>query len=164
MRCLDRAVGRSSRSTLARAAILVVALLATFGVTTSPSGAACAAPSTSIDVRRVEPGDVIEVSGSDWGTECNDTGSCTSGCYGEERCTGLEPSPPATDIAIELVPVGRTPGERVVLTNGVAADDALAFAIQVTLPDDLEPGRYRIVGVSATAIGPGTPTKPFRVG
>ena len=59
--------------------------------------------------------------------------------------------------------MGRTPGERVVLTNGVAADDALAFAIQVTLPDDLEPGRYRIVGVSATAIA-GTPTKPFRVG
>ena len=161
---MDRTAGRSSRSTLARGAILVVALLAAFGVTASPSGAACAAPSTSIDVRRVEPGDIIEVSGSDWGTECNDTGSCTSGCYGEERFTGLEPSPPATDIAIELVPEGRTPGERVVLTDGVAADDALAFAVQVTLPDDLEPGRYRIVGVGATAIGPATPTEPFRVG
>jgi hypothetical protein len=157
-------VGRSPRSTLARGAILAVALLAAFGVTASPSGAACAAPSTSIDVRRIEPGDVIEVRGSDWGTECNDTGSCTSGCYGEERCTGLEPSPPAMDIAIELVPAGRTPGERVVLTDGVAADDSLAFAVQVTLPDDLEPGRSRIVGVSATAIGAGTPTQSFRVG
>jgi hypothetical protein len=157
-------VGRSPRSTLARGAILVVALLAAFGVTASPSEAACAAPSTSIDAPRAQPGDVIEVSGADWGTECNDTGNCTSGCYGQERCTGLEPSPPAIDISIELVPAGRTPGQRVVLTDGVAADDALAFAVQVTLPDDLEPGRYRIVGVSATAIGPGTPTEPFRVG
>ena len=115
-------------------------------------------------MRRAQPGDIVDVSGEYWGTECNDTGSCTSGCYGEERCTGLEPSPPATDISIELMPVGRTPGDRAVLTDGVAADEALEFAIQVTLPDDLEPGRYRIVGVSATAIGPGTPTEPFRVG
>ena len=157
-------MGRSSRSRLARVAILVVALLAAFGVTTSPSGAACAR-AVDIDRRASRRAwDVIEVSGSDWGTECNDTGSCTSGCYEEERCTGLEPSPPATDIAIELVPAGRTTGERVVLTDAVAADDALAFAVQVTLPDDLEPGRYRIVGVSATAIGLGTPTDPFRVG
>lgn len=115
-------------------------------------------------MRRVEPGDVIEVRGSDWGTECNDVGNCRSGCYGQERCTGLEPSPPATDVSIRLEPLGRTPGDMVVLTKGVVADDALEFTVEVTLPDDLEPGRYRIVGVSATAIGPGTPTEPFRVG
>jgi hypothetical protein len=160
---LDGAVGRSSRRTLARGVFLVLALLAAFGVSAPPGEAACAAPSTSIDVGRIEPGDVIEVSGEYWGTECNDTGSCTSGCFWQESCTGLEPSPPATDIVLELVPAGRTPGEREVLTEGVAADDALAFAVKVTLPDDLEPGRYRIVGVSATAIGPGSPTEPFRV-
>ena len=101
--------------------------------------------------------------GEYWGTECNDVGTCTSGCYGQERCTGLEPSPPATDISIELVS-GRTLGVPVVLNEGVAADAALEFVVRVTIPDDLEPGRYRIVGVSATAIGPGIPTEPFRVG
>lgn len=108
--------GSFPRSTLARGTLLVVALLTAFGLTASPSLAACAAPETSIDVRRAQPGDIVDVSGEYWGTECNDTGSCTSGCYGEERCT------------------------------------------------DLEPGRYQIVGVSATAIGPGTLTEPFRVG
>ena len=161
---MDGAVGRSRPWRFARGALPLVALLAAFGVTASPSEAACAAPSASIDVRRVEPGDVIEVRGSDWGTECNDVGNCRSGCYGQERCTGLEPSPPATDVSIRLEPLGRTPGDMVVLTKGVVADDALEFTVEVTLPDDLEPGRYRIVGVSATAIGPGTPTEPFRVG
>jgi len=62
-----------------------------------------------------------------------------------------------------LLPRGETPGRQRVLAEGVVADEDLAFSVEVTLPDDLASGRYLLVGMSDTAIGPGGPTEPFEV-
>lgn len=156
---MTRPTARSLRSL-----VLVTLLLGAFSVAMPPTRAACEAPTTEVDVRRVEPGASIVVTGWSWGTECNDVGICTSGACGRERCTGLEPSPPATDIVIELVPLGDTPGRPMVLVADVAAGgDDLGFVVEVGLPDDLLAGRYQLLGVSETAIGPGEPSEPFRV-
>jgi len=146
-----------------RQASLALLILVAFGVSAFPSQAGCAGPVTSTEIRRAMAGGVIEVKGEYWGTECNDTGTCTSGGCSGERCTGLEPSPPATDISIVLLTRGETPGPPRVLAEGVTADEDLAFSVEVTLPDDLASGRYQLVGMSDTAIGPGGPTESFKV-
>ena len=151
---------RQRASGRARGALVVLLLVGAFGLTASPGEAGCVTPMTSIDIRRAAPGDVIEVTGQYWAVGCDDTSSCsTTGCG--ERCTVGEPSPPDTDISIELVPRGSTRGSPRILAEGVASDEEFEFAIDVMRPEDLSPGRYEIVAGSPSSGD--WPSEPFRV-
>ncbi len=117
--------------------VSAAAALGTFSV---PSQASCAAPDVRV-ARVAVAADSLTVRGNHWPTECNDLIGCSVGSLGKQMCSGGGPSPPARDLRIVLVtPQGRS---RIGLASGVDASPAtLRVKHDVTLPDDLEPGRY----------------------
>ena len=123
------------------------------GTFSSISEASCAAPMVKAP-KTAQPGTVITVKGLYFAAECNDTGGCTVGCAGEV-CDTDEPAPPYTGLRITLVPAKAEPtAEGTVLAEGIDADPrSYRVREQITLPEDLQPGRYRItVGNSPNVI------------
>ena len=126
-----------------RTFLAVVSAAAALGTFSGPSRAACAAPDVRV-ARVAGPGDSLTVRGNNWATECNDVIACSVGCLGKQTCSGGETSPPARSLRIVLETAqGRS---RIELASGVDASSA-TFAVKydVTLPDDLEPGRYQVL-------------------
>jgi hypothetical protein len=116
------------------------AVLGTFSVS---SQASCAAPDVRV-ARVAAPGVSLTVRGRFWATECNDVISCSVGCLGKQTCTGGGPSPPARNLQIVLVSVADR--SRIDLASDVdASPRTLAVKHSVTLPVDLERGRYRVL-------------------
>jgi hypothetical protein len=73
-----------ARGSLARSGLLLALLFGAFAIRMPTGQAACAAPQTSIDVERADPGQTLQVVGQAWGTECNDTGSCACGAGAQD--------------------------------------------------------------------------------
>jgi hypothetical protein len=129
-----------------RRALLLLAATAVMasavGTFSSISQADCAAPLVDT-VKFAQPGETIPVRGVYWAAECNDVVSCTAGCI---ACSGDEKSPPYTDLQITLVEEIR-PGNLagIPLAEGIDADTKnFRVRTEITLPDDLRPGRYQI--------------------
>lgn len=139
---------RSAKARSARSALFLIAtttvMASAAGTFSSISEASCAGPMVKTP-KTAEPGEVISVRGMYWAAECNDTESCTVGCGGES-CSGGEKSPPETDLEITLV-LEKQPGTLagVPLVEGIDADPKnFRVLTEVTLPEDLDPGRYQI--------------------
>jgi hypothetical protein len=127
--------------------ILGVVLVAAFGL--SPAHAACVAPSVLLDgPSKLRVGDSVTVRGEYWTNECNDVIHCSNGCGG--RCVGGEPERPLRNIVILMTPA---PKEGIglggfVLAEGVDAASDLTFDVDVSIPPQAPPGRYRLAAQS----------------
>jgi hypothetical protein len=126
--------------------LLTILLLAAFGFTGAPSDratAACAAASVSVEQTRVTAGDELIIVGRDWSAECNDScGPVSGGCVRNGGCV-IPPDPPIHGISIMLDRVRSA--EVVLLADGIAADEHLGFRAVATIPEDTQPGRYRLL-------------------
>lgn len=138
---------RSMRRYL-RPLLLVAVLVAAFGPTPQIATASCISPNVTTEVRHIRPSETLRIQGQYWAAECNDTVSCSGGCGG--GCVGGEPSPPIRDITLSLRPSDTTAGAAIILAQGVQADENFAFMLDVVIPEDTVPGRYRIVARSGS--------------
>ena len=111
----------------------LVGLLGSFTVS---SQADCAAPVVRV-ARVLDAGETFTVKGEGW-APCDDT------CGGCVRC-GTEPGPPLGDLDIALRAVGDTDRPEIVLVSGVNANEKFRLNHSVTLPADIESGRYTVV-------------------
>ena len=115
-------------------------VLALAGLTLLPYGgpavASCAGPSVEAPPA-LAPGATVEVRGDNFVDGCQDTGSCPAfGCGGCDY--GPEPVP-IPDVPLSLTQRGRT------WDLGTAdADERGRVRWEVTLPDDVRPGRARL--------------------
>jgi hypothetical protein len=106
------------------------------------------------------PGETIRVTGDYWSPECNDTQVCSVGCTGES-CEGGGPNRPASNLRVVLTSATPQDDLQAELASGVAASQELEFDVDVTIPEDFAPGRYRIlVGNDRTGF---YQTKPIRI-
>jgi hypothetical protein len=106
------------------------------GSFTVPSQADCAAPEVQVP-RVAGAGETMTVKGGGW-APCDDT---CGGCIG----CGTEPGPPLGDLDIALRPVGGSGLTEVMLVTGVGANEKFRLDHSITLPADIESGRYVIV-------------------
>jgi hypothetical protein len=90
----------------------------------SPAEAACVGPSVAVDHSSVARGDVLEIRGFYFGTDCNDTG-------GQGPVLGK----PQTVISVKIVQ-----GETVIPLAVVDAASNYRFVVQVTVPPELVVG------------------------
>jgi hypothetical protein len=124
--------------------LLTTTMVATaLGAVAVPGRASCAAPQVSAP-RRVTLGETIRVVGEYWSPECNDTEVCTVGCTGES-CEGGGPNRPAGNLRVVLASVSAQDDLQAELASDVAANRELEIDLDVTIPQDLAPGRYRIL-------------------
>ncbi len=96
------------------------------------AAASCAVPGYEVSPATVAPGGELTVTGTGWGTACNDVGPLPEGV----RILGA----PATGIELSVQQLGRT-----WLVGTVDADDEYRFGTTVTVPIDAEPGPAKVV-------------------
>jgi hypothetical protein len=122
--------------------LVVCALTAgVFGAVVPPGFAACSYPTLEIRPTTYRPGDTIAVFGEGFGTECHDQGGerPSGACWASEGGLG----PPMTGIVLRIAASG-SGEDGVVIAAGIGAGSDYLFLEHVTLPADLEPGRYTI--------------------
>jgi hypothetical protein len=98
----------------------------------APADAACVAPSVTVDHGSVSGGDVLEIRGSYFGTECNDDGE-----------SGRALGKPQAGILVRIVQ-----GNVAFLLALVDANDDYRFVVQVTVPVGLAVGSALVTASS----------------
>lgn len=131
-----------------RGRLLLVAAILALAAAPGVARADCAGPAIAVTDVAVGPGEPLRVLGDGFASDCADSGV---GAFG---CSFTPTADPERGIVLELA------DERGVLaTATVDADAEYRFAVDLPLPDDLEPGSY-----SLTAVAPNWgPTEPVEV-
>jgi hypothetical protein len=134
---------------LRRAVRTVVSLAVVVGsfvlFTVAPAHGSCAAPSISVRPSTAAPGDVVDVVGVAWGTDCNDTGGSPS--CGRQLPLGK----PAEDIGIWLSGPGLP---QPALLGTVDADQDYGFDFRALLFTTLPPGIYTVEAIGGAFRSP----------
>jgi hypothetical protein len=118
----------------ARLALVAVLAVGALGVVGSAGHTSCASPDVEVRPRRAATLSEITVVGHHWAVSCNDT--CGGSC---ESCGGK-----AGRVAnLHVVLIGPS-GERRVLAGDLEADREYRVLVRLTLPEDLEPGPYKV--------------------
>lgn len=124
MRTSDTVRAGVRRSRTLRLAALSVVLTGATAMWPSAAAASCAAPSVDVDPSSVAAGGVVEVRGSGFGTDCNDTGG--HGPVLGAAQDGIEVQLVDTDVSTVLAQVD--------------ADCDYDFAVRVQIPREVAPG------------------------
>jgi hypothetical protein len=129
-----------------RSFVSLVVVIGSFVVfTVAPARGSCAAPSISVRPSTAAPGDVVDVVGVGWGTDCNDTGGSPS--CGRELPLGK----PARDIGIWL----SGPSEpQPALLGTIDADRDYGFDFRALLFTTLSPGTYTLEAIGGAFRAP----------
>jgi hypothetical protein len=113
----------------------IIAAVAFFGWVLghpAPADASCVGPQLTVDRPSVAPGDVLEISGSYFGTDCNDTGG-----------PGPVLGKPQTVISLRIVQ-----GELSVPLVQVDADHDYKFVVRAVVPASLTKGTASVTASS----------------
>lgn len=126
--------------------IPLVLALAALTLAPAPGEASCPAPSIRAMPNERRPGDLVLLTGEDWGGSCVDSESC--GACG--KCTSEEErSVPVREVTILLARAGSDEAE-VELTT-IELDQTGTFASEVRLPRGLRAGQYVMTAVGEPA-------------
>jgi hypothetical protein len=118
--------------------------LAVVAIGPQASRASCAAPTVNAEPDARRAGQLVLITGESWTTGCDDVGGMCSGCGSCEPPGVVEPEE-MESVTIELVGRGIEPVE----LETLGRDELGSFALELRLPRDLEPGRYRVVARAA---------------
>ena len=117
---------------MVRSALVAAVAAGALGLVGPAGRAQCPSPRVAVQPRRAAQLAEITVTGTHWATGCSDD------CGGCGSC-----GPPGRVANLRVVLIDRSGGRRV-LASGLTADKDYRVEVQVTLPQDVAPGPYKV--------------------